>query len=118
MKCEDYRRLHSEFTSFPLSREVYESKEYEAWQDHGFDCEECELWSTEQQVITRGYDPSEFPCIHIAYYSTMECDEHKDPWECPDMIIVKTKEGYGIPIRDGGSSFININNYPWCGIKL
>ena len=118
MNCEEYRKKYPEFTKFPLAREIHESEEYEKWQEHGFDCESCELWDTEQQVINRGHNPSEFPCIHIAYHSTMPCDKHNDPWECPDMTIVKTNDGYGIPIRDGGSSYIKISHCPWCGIKL
>jgi hypothetical protein len=38
----------------------------------------------------------------------------------PDAIVrfhKKTKD-YGIPIHDGGSSFIEIEFCPWCGTKL
>lgn len=118
MNCEKYRKKYLEFTKFPLAKEIYESEKYESWQEHGFDCDSCELWDTEQQVIKRGHKISDFPCIHIAYHSTMTCSEHKDPWECPDMTIVKTKNGYGIPVRDGGSSFIQISHCPWCGVTL
>jgi hypothetical protein len=118
MDCKEYRCKYIEFTKFPIAREIHESSEYENWQEHGFECEACDLWDTEQQVIKRGHDPSKFPCIHIAYRSTVTCEDHKDPWECPDMTIVKTSDGYGLPVRDGGSSFIQINNCPWCGIKL
>ena len=118
MNCDEYRAKYSEFTNHPLEREVWETDEYESWQEHESECESCELWDTEQQVTKRGYNPSDFPCIHMAYHSTMTCEDHKDPWECPDMTIVKTKSGYGIPVRDGGSSYIQISHCPWCGTQL
>jgi hypothetical protein len=118
LDCKDYRLKYSIFTKFPLAMKVYESKEYELWQEHGFECESCKQWDINQQVIARGLEPTDFPCLHIAYYSTMPCDIHNDPWECPEMTIVKTSQGYGIPVRDGGSSYISISYCPWCGIRL
>ncbi len=36
-----------------------------------------------------------------------------------DVVVNKNRDGvYGIPIHDGGTSFIEINNCPWCGAKL
>ena len=37
-----------------------------------------------------------------------------------DSVITQYKKGkaFGIPIHDGGSSFIRINYCPWCGKKL
>ena len=40
--------------------------------------------------------------------------------ECKDNVIVycaKFRE-YGIPINDGGTSYLLINYCPWCGNKL
>jgi len=47
------------------------------------------------------------------------CDAgHKKREDCPDVAIVKTKDGYGLPIRDGGSSFYEISFCPFCGEGL
>jgi hypothetical protein len=36
-----------------------------------------------------------------------------------DIVMNRTRDGvYGIPIHDGGTSFIEINNCPWCGARL
>lgn len=61
---------------------------------------------------------NDLSCTYLANHSKFDCKEHADPYECPDVIIVKTSLGYGIPIHDGGASFISINYCPWCGIKL
>lgn len=64
-------------------------------------------------------DPGEFPCSHIAKYITQTCDQHPDPWDCPDAIIIRAKDGrFGIPVRDGGSSFIEIRFCPWCAAPV
>jgi hypothetical protein len=48
------------------------------------------------------------------------CEEHTDPFECPDTVIVYHEpfEEYGIPIRDGGASYLVISRCPFCGKKL
>ena len=118
MNCEEYRKKYPEFTKWPLASEICESDEFEPWQNHGLYCESCIHWDLQQRVIQRGYKISDFPCVHIAYRSTMTCEDHQDPWECPDMTIVKIEDNYGIPVRDGGASYIKIDHCPWCGIQL
>lgn len=46
------------------------------------------------------------------------CDQHSDPYDCPDNLIAYTGDRYGIIIHDGGQSFIVIQFCPWCGAKL
>lgn len=47
-----------------------------------------------------------------------KCEFHNNPHDCPDYIIAQFGDVIGIPIRDGGSSFIGIKFCPWCGEKL
>jgi hypothetical protein len=47
-----------------------------------------------------------------------ECDQHENPWECSDAVVCQTSEGYGLPIHDGGTSYIQIQFCPWCGASL
>lgn len=49
--------------------------------------------------------------------------KHHDEWTCPDVLIVRLYEhgkcvGYGMPIKDGGRSFIKIFCCPFCGRSL
>lgn len=47
------------------------------------------------------------------------CDEHPDPYDCADNVIVKEESGYfGLPVHDGGTSHIVIRYCPWCGTRL
>jgi hypothetical protein len=56
-------------------------------------------------------------CTKMTYYLTFD---KKTKEINPDAIIRfhKTTKDYGIPIHDGGSSFIEIEFCPWCGTKL
>ena len=57
-------------------------------------------------------------CESMDAHVLQKCDHHPDPFDCPDTVIVKTEPGFGLPIRDGGSSYIEIHYCPWCGKKL
>lgn len=49
-----------------------------------------------------------------------QCEVHPDPQDCPDnaLIHIAKFDEYGIPVRDGGSSFVVITFCPWCGSRL
>jgi hypothetical protein len=59
-------------------------------------------------------------CKRMATALTMSCDQHDDPWDCPDVAVIYHEpfDEYGIPIRDGGMSYLLIEHCPWCGTAL
>ena len=59
-------------------------------------------------------------CEEMTGKLDFQCDLHEDPWDCADSIILyfENTGWYGLPIRDGGRSFIVIKHCPWCGVKL
>lgn len=48
------------------------------------------------------------------------CDQHADPFECADALIVYNEifDEYGIPVHDGGATYVLIAHCPWCAVKL
>jgi hypothetical protein len=87
------------------------------------ECEECNDLHLTKNLEKQGIPLAAFPCVHIAYYSqatcdSPTCDNHKNRSNCPDVLIVETGQGYGLPIHDGGSSFVEIAYCPWCGKPL
>lgn len=57
-------------------------------------------------------------CRHLAPHLD-PCEAHRDdPLACPDVLFVRTRSGYGIPVRDGGSSRVEITHCPFCGAAL
>jgi hypothetical protein len=48
------------------------------------------------------------------------CDQHPDPFDCPDTVIWQSALGdqYGLMIHNGGRSYVTIAFCPWCGTRL
>jgi len=120
MDCKNYRSFYKKFNKFPLSLDVLNSDQYHKWVKHYDKCFNCKDWLQAKYVEERGYSLYDFPCVHIAYHVTQKCEQHPDPYECPDVVLVYNEifDEYGIPIKDGGNSCIKIEYCPWCGIKL
>lgn len=67
----------------------------------------------------RDYLPSSFCCARMRDHSTLTCTMHHSPQECPDVLVVwSPRQGAGLPVRDGGTSFVIINHCPWCGTNI
>jgi hypothetical protein len=118
MNCETYKKLYAKYTKLPLSKKVFSSEKYSEWVSHINDCEACGDWYMAQMVEKKGGCVEDFPCVHLAYYSLLDCPDHTDPWDCPDVLVVKLRNGFGLPIRDGGCSYVRITHCPWCGKPL
>jgi hypothetical protein len=59
-------------------------------------------------------------CLEMHQALAFDCDQHADPFECPDTLIVFHEPfgEYGLPIRDGGPTYLLISHCPFCGTKL
>jgi hypothetical protein len=58
-------------------------------------------------------------CKLMDYYADYRCEQHPNPFDCPDNVIYfSEKAGYGLIVHDGGESFLKIAFCPWCGSKL
>lgn len=121
MECSDYKRLYPEYSDLPLSREIWDTPEYDEHTNHFHECDACSDWTLAQEVKARGADVKDYPCVHIAYRVTEKLvSKMDDPFDDADVIIWKFESSgeYGIPIRDGGSSINVIDYCPWCGVSL
>lgn len=59
-------------------------------------------------------------CDTMGIQLTQECDQHPDPFDCPDVVVIYNAvlDEFGMPIRDGGISVMSMQYCPWCGAKL
>ena len=59
-------------------------------------------------------------CAEMVRAVEHSCEQHADPFECPDTTIVfhEVFAEYGLPIRDGGQSYLVISHCPFCGVAL
>lgn len=61
-----------------------------------------------------------FCCQAMEDQVNYRCDQHPDPYDCPDNLVnyIPKFDEYGIIVHDGGTACCSINYCPWCGIKL
>ena len=59
-------------------------------------------------------------CDAMAIALDHACDQHPTPFDCPDTVLVYNEpfDEYGIPVRDGGESYVMVTHCPWCGVML
>jgi hypothetical protein len=59
-------------------------------------------------------------CEAMTDQANWRCDQHTDPFDCPDALIRFTAkfQEYGLIIHDGGTSCSGIEFCPWCGRRL
>ncbi len=59
-------------------------------------------------------------CPTMQYHVTYRCDQHPNPFDCPDNVILydEKSDSYGLIIHDGGISRYAISFCPWCGSNI
>lgn len=74
----------------------------------------------DHEEANRDPDAATVCCSAMRPYATgTACPDHGDNWlDCPDYVVAKVKDRFGLPVRDGGSSYIAIDFCPWCGSRL
>jgi len=120
MNLTTYKILHKKYSVLPLPREVWDTPEYEAYMDAFHNNKECKIWELKQRVKKAGINYKNYCCIDMAYRLIEDIKAKRSENINYDCVITHYKKGktFGIPIHDGGSSFIEIKYCPWCGKKL
>jgi hypothetical protein len=120
MQCSEFRDLYSKYTNFPVPREVWDTEEGEQWQRHLVYCRACSDWHQQQEVEKRGASVSDYPCVHMAYHATFNCEKHINLYQCSDApILYKEKwDEYSLGPRGGRGDEYVIYSCPWCGVNL
>ena len=59
-----------------------------------------------------------FCCPDMRRNVEHRCEQHGDPSDCPDALVGRFGDEFGIRIHDGGTSFVTIRFCPWCGSDL
>ncbi|WP_425485237.1 DUF6980 family protein [Hyphomicrobium methylovorum] len=59
-------------------------------------------------------------CASMTMALQFSCDQHPDPFDCPDALLIYNDilDEYGIVIHDGSASYLLIDACPWCGTRL
>lgn len=120
MDLTKFKKLSKAYSKLPLPKEVWDTPEYEEYMEAFHHDKDCQEWELKRRIKEAGINYKKYCCVDMAYY-LIEDKISKDKEEINyDSVIThasKRKE-FGIPIHDGGSSYIQINYCPWCGQKL
>ena len=81
------------------------------------DNEEVGEWYLRQQIKKSKVKVGRHCCTKMTYYLTFDKRTKEFNADAIVRFNKKTKD-YGIPIHDGGNSFIEIEFCPWCGTRL
>ena len=73
-----------------------------------------------RQIKETGIDYKKYCCLEMSYNLIEDKKSKNNKNINYDSIITHTskRKKFGIPIHDGGSSFLKINFCPWCGENL
>ena len=120
MDCEQFDSQFKLFTSYPMEPRVAESSDFQAWHDHRSGCQRCGDAFLAHEATRCGVTPSDHPCVHVAYLIAQDPLSSIEPISDPDVTLTFDSKNnrYGIPVRDGGSSYIEVFYCPWCGVPL
>ena len=117
MDLRQFKILYKKFSSRKLDKDVWQTKEYSDYIDAINEDETIADWYLKQQIKKSKVKVGRHCCTKMTYYLTFD----KRTKEInPDAIVRfnKKNKDYGIPIHDGGQSFIEIDYCPWCGTRL
>jgi len=118
MELTRFIELSEKYSKLPLPRNVWDTPEYEEYMDAFHNIKDCNEWELKRRIKKAGIDYKKYCCVDMAYY-LIEDKKSKNQKEVNyDSIITQRRQDFGIPIHDGGNSYIEINFCPWCGRKL
>ena len=120
MKLKKFKKLSKTYSKLPLPREVWDTPQHEAYLEAFHNGKTCQEWELKRRIKKAGINHKKYCCVNMAYY-LIEDKISKDNEEINyNSVITHTskRKEFGIPIHDGGSSYIQIAYCPWCGKKL
>ncbi|SKC89596.1 DUF6980 family protein [Ohtaekwangia koreensis] len=117
MELQKFKVLYKKFTSPKLDRSLWQTQAYADYCDAIGNNEVIADWYLKQQIKKSKVKVGKHCCTKMTYYLTFD-KKTKDV--NPDAVIRfnKKSKDYGIPVHDGGQSYIGIEHCPWCGKRL
>ena len=120
MDLELFKKLNKIYSKFPLPKNILDTREYEEYLDAIHNDQDCLEWELKRRIKEAGLNYKKYCCIDLAYHLIEDKkSKHKKEINYDSVIRENAKlKEFGLPIHDGGNSFIKINNCPWCGKRL
>ena len=117
MDLKLFKKLYKVYSG-PLSKEVWQTAEFESFLEAMDDDNECADWYLKQEIKKAGLSYKKYCCVEMAYHLIKDKESKNQKGINYDSVVTKRRGNFGLPIHDGGNSYILINYCPWCGSKL
>ncbi len=120
MKVKRFKQLLKIYTKLPLPREIWETEEHAQYVEALHNDKECSELYKKHYIKEAGLNYKKYCCIDMAYHLVEDAKPLKRDEINYDAVIryCKSHKQFGIPIHDGGASYVSIRYCPWCGSKL
>jgi hypothetical protein len=120
MEVKKFKQLLKIYTKLPLPREVSETEEYAKYINALHNDKECSELYKRYYIKEAGLNYKKYCCTDMAYQLVEDSKPLAEDEINYDAVMryCKSHKEFGIPIHDGGASYISINYCPWCGTKL
>jgi hypothetical protein len=125
MTFDRFKDIFFSLEKQPLFNDSIPSAELDEYYELFHSSNEYADWAMQQRIEASGLDIPSQCCTDmqfqlIEYYlERKQLDVDPDYINYDSVVVYNTGHRvYGIPIHDGGSSFITINFCPWCGQRI
>jgi len=118
MKLSRFIELSKIYSKLPLEKEIWDTPEFDEYMEAFHGDKDCQDWELKRRIKKAGLDYKKYCCIDMAYYLIEDKKSRNQKEINYDTVITQRRKEFGIPIHDGGSSFIKIIFCPWCGREL
>jgi len=118
MKVKKYLALNQKINSTLIQGKKANQKllsQYEMAHEY---YSEIQNWNQSRNENQLHLDINSYCCLEMVYHLIEEKSNLVIEEINYDSIITEKDKDFGIPIHDGGSSYIKIKYCPWCGKKL
>lgn len=102
------------YSKLPLAREVWDTPEYKEYMEAFHNNKQCQDWELKRRIKSAGINYKNYCCTYMAYYLIEDKGKKEINYDCV-ITHDKKRKAFGLPIHDGGSSYIKIDYCPWCG---
>ena len=110
MDCVEFLRRANDFTNLPLPRDMCDTPQFVDWIEHRTSCSACSDLLLRRDVEARGARVDHFPCVHLAWQATFQCDEHAHLSDCNKVAVLYFArfDEWSLRAIDGGDHMTRI----------
>ncbi|HTF81366.1 MAG TPA: hypothetical protein VL947_06570 [Cytophagales bacterium] len=120
MDLKKFKRIYKKIKAGGLDKNYWFSDEYAEFVEAMNNDLDCSIWYLKNKTKEAGIDYRKYCCAEMAnrLIDQKKAGAAKQFDSDCTMRYDRSQKLYGLPIHDGGTSYISIQYCPWCGKLL